>query len=147
MTNYFRQLTFAVFLRSVLLFILFSGCLISTVNAQKNDDSNRKPGLVFFNDQLVSTEKAIPHFENLAGRRLFSIPDLDFVAAHDIVIEFDARIRPDGTVNYVRSRRCNPEFNEYRKGALFALYNAKFNPDQGAEDQWVRVVYTFPGVH
>lgn len=114
--------------------------------AQTAKPAERKPGLVFFNDQLVSTEKAFPQFQNLFGRTLVSIPELDFVAAEDIVIDFDVRVRPDGTVDYVRSRRCNPEWNEYRKGGLFALYNAKFNPVASKDDQWIQVVYTFPGI-
>lgn len=115
--------------------------------AQASQTPERRPGLVFFQDQLVSTEKAVPAFHNLFGRSLISIPEMDFVAATDIVIEYDVRIRPDGTVDYVRSSRCNPEFNEYRKGGVCALYQAKFNPSSKKEDQWVKVVYTFPGIH
>lgn len=145
-TNFLNNSTKLFLTRAIIPAIFFLG-LFSQTQAQQKNDPDRRPGLVSFNSQLVTPQIAKAKFTDLGDREVVNMPELEFVAQEDIQLEFQVRVRPDGSVSYVRSPRCSPELNEYRKGGVYALYNSKFSPTETGQDQWIRVNYTFPGIN
>lgn len=78
-----------------------------------------------------------------SARQLRWTPKLEFVAREDIVMKFQVRVAPNGTVEYVKSARVSPAEREYWKGAVDALYQTTFTPTTDFDQ--IEVTVTFPG--
>lgn len=80
----------------------------------------------------------------LGERKVVSTPELMFLLPRDISLEYDLTIAEDGHVLYVKPHPCPPEYVEFRKGGISALYGTKFTAvPAGTGSQKAKAIFIF----
>jgi len=124
---------------ALLTLLFLSGSLTSSALAQGKGGKASNP--VSYKNVLWSGQLAQFSFEDLGERKVLGSKKMSFFASERIEMKFRIKIKPDGTVAYVRGPRCAANLLEYRKGGTSALYGYQFSPESGANaDQWVSVL-------
>jgi hypothetical protein len=86
-------------------------------------------------------------WNGLGDRKVVSTPELMFLLPRDISLEYDLTIAEDGHVLYVKTHPCPPEYVEFRKGGISALYGTRFTSvPAGKGSQKAKAIFIFAEV-